>query len=66
MEANDEWQLQHRYRQVEAMAKLTAPAADGEPDQILPLGRLTNGHLRPGRINTLLTDATARHRGRRG
>jgi putative transposase len=25
LEANDEWQLQHRYMQVEAMAELLAP-----------------------------------------
>jgi putative transposase len=34
LEANDEWQLQHRYMQVEAMAELTAPAP--EPAQIPP------------------------------
>ena len=28
LEANDEWQLQHRYMQVEAMAELHAPAPD--------------------------------------
>ena len=28
LEANDEWQLQHRYMQVEAMAELLAPDAD--------------------------------------
>jgi transposase-like protein len=33
LEANDEWQLQHRYMQVEAMAEL---AADPEPAQIPP------------------------------
>ena len=25
MEANDEWQLQHRYMQIEGMAELTSP-----------------------------------------
>jgi hypothetical protein len=25
LEQNDEWQLQHRYMQVEAMAEITAP-----------------------------------------
>ncbi len=35
LEANDEWQLQHRYMQVEAMAELTTPAV--EPAQIPPL-----------------------------
>ncbi len=33
LEANDEWQLQHRYMQVEAMAELTAEPA---PAQIPP------------------------------
>jgi putative transposase len=37
LEANDEWQLQHRYMQVEAMAELGSPAADAEPAQIPPL-----------------------------
>jgi putative transposase len=36
LEQNDEWQLQHRYMQVEAMAELTAPAAEAEPAQIPP------------------------------
>ncbi len=36
LEANDEWQLQHRYMQVEAMTELTAPAAGSEPAQISP------------------------------
>ena len=33
LEQNDEWQLQHRYMQVEAMAELAA-AGGGEPKQI--------------------------------
>ena len=36
LEANDEWQLQHRYMQTEAMAELTPPAAEPEPAQIPP------------------------------
>jgi putative transposase len=31
MEANDEWQLQHRYMQIEGMAELAAPIADEQP-----------------------------------
>jgi putative transposase len=31
MEANDEWQLQHRYMQIEGMAELAAPLADEQP-----------------------------------
>src|SRR3954465_6353202 len=36
LEQNDEWQLQHRYMQVEAMAELVAPAIEPEPAQIPP------------------------------
>ena len=37
LEANDEWQLQHRYMQVEAMADLNTPASEDErPLQITP------------------------------
>ena len=28
MEANDEWQLQHRYMQIEGMAELAVPLAE--------------------------------------
>ena len=31
LEANDEWQLQHRYMQLEAMAELTPPDSDAQP-----------------------------------
>ncbi len=34
LEANDEWQLQHRYLQTEAMAELTPPLLDAVPTQI--------------------------------
>jgi putative transposase len=34
LEANDEWQLQHRYIQTEAMAELTPPLIDAMPTQI--------------------------------
>jgi transposase-like protein len=34
LEQNDEWQLQHRYMQVEAMAELFAPANEAETRQI--------------------------------
>jgi len=34
LEANDEWQTQHRYMQTEAMAELMAPLIDATPDQI--------------------------------
>ena len=34
LEANDEWQLQHRYMQTEPMAELTAPLIEAVPNQI--------------------------------
>jgi putative transposase len=34
LEQNDEWQLQHRYMQVEAMADLAEPASEAEAKQI--------------------------------
>ena len=34
LEQNDEWQLQHRYMQVEAMAELSAPESEVETRQI--------------------------------
>jgi len=35
LEANDEWQLQHRYIQTEAMAEITPPATETTPTQIV-------------------------------
>ncbi len=34
LEANDEWQLQHRYMQTEAMAELAPPLIDAVTTQI--------------------------------
>jgi len=34
LEQNDEWQLQHRYMQVETMAELVAAAGAADPRQI--------------------------------
>ena len=34
LEQNDEWQLQHRYMQVEAMAELAVPVNDADARQI--------------------------------
>jgi transposase-like protein len=36
LEQNDEWQLQHRYMQLEAMAELTPLAIDATPTTIPP------------------------------
>jgi putative transposase len=38
LEANDEWQLQHRYMQVEAMAELVPPLIEGEVGNDPPAG----------------------------
>jgi hypothetical protein len=37
LEQNDEWQVQHRYMQVEAMAELAAPATETQPRTIPPI-----------------------------
>ena len=37
MEANDEWQLQHRYMQIEGMAELASPEIDSELAQLPPM-----------------------------
>jgi len=37
LEANDEWQLQHRYMQTEAMAELTPQLIDAVPEQMSTL-----------------------------
>ena len=34
LEANDEWQLQHRYMQTQVMAELTPPLIDAVPPQL--------------------------------
>jgi len=34
LEANDEWQLQHRYMQTEPMTELTPPLIEAIPTQI--------------------------------
>jgi putative transposase len=36
LEQNDEWQLRHRYMQLEPMAELASPATEAEPAQIPP------------------------------
>ena len=37
LEQNDEWQLRHRYMQVEAMAELLAPEAETDTPRLPPL-----------------------------
>jgi putative transposase len=34
LEANDEWQLQHRYMQTEPVAELTPPTINAVPNRI--------------------------------
>lgn len=43
LEANAEWQLQHRYMQTEVMAELTPPPIDAVPPQT-HRGSLTRGY----------------------
>ena len=37
LEANDEWQLQHRYMQLEAMAELLSPDPEADTLRLPPL-----------------------------
>jgi hypothetical protein len=36
-ERNDEWLVQHRYRQSEGMAELTPPLIDADPAELPPI-----------------------------
>jgi hypothetical protein len=36
LEQNDEWQLQHRYMQVEVMAELLQPDTEADPLRLPP------------------------------
>ena len=58
LEQNDEWQLQHRYMQLEAMAELTPPANEPERLQLPPqaAGPMATSNHR--RFSTTLTDVT--------
>ena len=57
LEQNDEWQLQHRYMQVEAMAELSAPESEVETRQIAAC-RLTHTHLHYPRNTDCGVDGT--------
>ena len=66
VEANDEWQLQHRYMQAEGMAELATPPIEIEgeltPDhvtRVAPPGRMTRGHLSHTAFFTTLTGTTS-------
>jgi putative transposase len=61
MEQNDEWQLQHRYMQIEGMAELNQPMIEEEnqPPTHHRQSRLTMAHGH-SRNYTTLTDATWR------
>ena len=58
LEENDEWQLRHRYMQLEGMAELMPPLIEPEPANPTP-GRLTDGHLSPAPFPTTLSDAAS-------
>jgi putative transposase len=57
LEQNDEWQLQHRYTQVEAMAELLLPLIEGErtrarsPPASAPGGPRPAGRPAPARAS---------------
>jgi hypothetical protein len=38
LEQNDEWQLQHRYMQLEAMVELLQPDVEADPRRLPPTG----------------------------
>ena len=61
LEANDEWQLQHRYMQIEGMAELATPMIE-ETLKIAPQTALPMATSICTRIYTSLTDATLRPR----
>ena len=63
LEANDEWQLQHRYMQTEAMAELIPPLDRRRAHPDFHRGGMIRGHLRLHRISTTLTDVTVACRG---
>ena len=57
LEQNDEWQIQHRFMQVEAMAEISVPPIDA--DQTVPiLAACSVPASNPAPIYTTLTDAT--------
>jgi putative transposase len=58
LEANDEWQLQHRYMGVEALAELLNPTPSNETLQLPSRGRLSHGRLSYTPLSTTLTDVT--------
>ena len=65
LEANDEWQLQHRYMQVEVMAELLTPMIEIEgdmtPQKLHPnsiSGLMILDHISQTEISTILTDVT--------
>ena len=46
LEANDEWQLQHRYMGVEAMVEILIPALANDTPTTSTQGRLSRGRLK--------------------
>src|SRR4029078_11385996 len=58
LEANDEWQLQHRYMGVEAMAEMLSPAPTNETLQLPPRSARAVATSSPSANSTTLTDAT--------
>jgi hypothetical protein len=60
LEANDDWQLQHRYMQIEGMAELNTGLSDDHLLEATTTSRMTHGHLNHTRISTTLTHVIRR------
>ena len=60
LEANDEWQLQHRYMQTGAMAKLTPPLIEAVANQISTVAASSVTASSYTAISTTLTGTTRR------
>ena len=59
LEANDEWQMQHRYMGVEAMGDMLNPPPTQETLQLPPRAAWAVATSSPSAFSTTLTDATA-------
>ncbi|ODU62388.1 MAG: hypothetical protein BGO51_18105 [Rhodospirillales bacterium 69-11] len=58
LEADDEWQLQHRYMQIAPMAELMPHTLDTNATTDCHRGGMIHGHLGYNRFSTALTDVT--------
>jgi hypothetical protein len=63
LEANDEWQMQHRYMGVEAIGEMLNPPHTNETLQLPPKAAGAVATSSPQTFSTTLTDATWWRRG---